>query len=126
MMLLDTCALLWLASGGGELSEAALERIDLSPTVCISAISGFEISLKYRKGKLELPVLPDEWFRGILEHHNISVISLDIDICIAANDLPPVHKYPCDRLIIATARFHRFPVVTGDLRFGEYDIEVIS
>ncbi|MEA1972786.1 MAG: type II toxin-antitoxin system VapC family toxin [Candidatus Cloacimonadota bacterium] len=126
MIMLDTCALLWLASGGGKLSEAALEQIDSVPAVCISAISAFEISLKYRQGKLELPVLPDEWFRVVLEHHDISVRSLDIDICIAANDLPPVHKDPCDRLIIATAKLHNFPVVTGDSRFEEYDIEVIS
>jgi len=126
MILLDTCGLLWLASGGGELSEAALEQIDLAPAVFISAISGFEISLKYRKGKLELPALPGEWFKAVLEHHNISVISLDIDICIAANGLPSVHKDPCDRLIIATAKLHNFPVVTGDSRFEEYDIEIIS
>nr|VFJ64665.1 MAG: PIN domain-containing protein [Candidatus Kentron sp. FW] len=49
MILLDTCALLWLASGGGKLSESALERIDLSSTVHISAISGFEVSMKYQK-----------------------------------------------------------------------------
>nr|VFJ66402.1 MAG: hypothetical protein BECKFW1821C_GA0114237_100955 [Candidatus Kentron sp. FW] len=42
MILPDTCALLWLASGGGKLSESALERIDLSSTVHISAISGLE------------------------------------------------------------------------------------
>ncbi len=126
MILLDTCALLWLASGGGKLSESSLEQIDLAPAVYISAISGFEISLKYRKGKLELPVLPDEWFGVVLEHHDISFISLDIGICIAANDLPPVHNDPCDRLIIATAKLHNFPVVTTDSRFEEYDIEVIS
>ncbi len=125
-MLLDTCALLWLANGGGDLSDAALERTDSSQVVCISAISAFEISLKYRQGKLGLPALPGEWFRVVLEHHNISVIPLDIDICIAANDLPPFHKDPCDRLIIATARLHRFPVVTGDTRFEEYGVEVIS
>ncbi len=117
---------MWLASGGGELSEAALEQIDLSPIVCISAISGFEISMKYRKGKLGLPVLPDEWFRVVLEYHNISVISLNINICIAANDLPPIHKDPCDRLIIATAQFYHFPVVTGDSKFEDYEIDVFS
>ncbi|MDM8554553.1 type II toxin-antitoxin system VapC family toxin [Desulfococcaceae bacterium HSG7] len=125
-MLLDTCALLWLASGGGELSEVALEQINISPIVCISAISGFEISLKYRKGKLELPALPDEWLRVVLEHHDISVISLDLDICVATNDLPFLHKDPCDRLIIATAKHHNFPIVTGDSVFEEYGIEIIS
>lgn len=125
-MLLDTCALLWLASGGGKLSDAALEQIDLSPAIHISAISGFEISIKYRKGKLELPVLPDEWFRVVLAHHDISVISLDLDICIAANNLPSIHKDPCDRFIIATAKLHRLPVITGDTRFQAYGIKVVS
>jgi PIN domain nuclease of toxin-antitoxin system len=59
-MLLDTCALLWLVSGGGQLSKTALKQIDASPMIYISAISGFEISLKYRQKKLELPVSPEE------------------------------------------------------------------
>ena len=125
-MLLDTCALLWIASGGGKLSEDALRKIETSPFVYISAISSFEISLKYRKGKLELPALPNEWFKVVLEHHNISVIPLNIDICITANDLPFIHKDPCDRFIIATAKKHNFPVVTGNSLFEEYGIELIS
>jgi len=125
-MILDTCAILWLAGGGGKLSEDALRKIETSPFVYISAISGFEISLKYKNGKLELPVSPNEWFSVILEHHNISVIPLNIDICIAANELPFIHKDPCDRFIIATAKKHNFPVVTGDSLFKEYGIEVIS
>lgn len=111
---------------GGELSENALKIIDEASTVCISAISAFEISLKFRKGKLELPITPGEWLKIVLKHHDISVISLDIDICVAANDLPIVHNDPCDRLIIATAKIHDFPVITGDSRFEEYNIEVIS
>ncbi len=59
-MLLDTCALLWLINGGDRLTQAVLERIDAAPVVSISAISGFEIGLKYRKGKLELPLTPEE------------------------------------------------------------------
>jgi len=45
-MILDTCAILWLAGGGGKLSEDTLSKIETSPLVCISGISGFEISLK--------------------------------------------------------------------------------
>jgi PIN domain nuclease of toxin-antitoxin system len=56
--MLDTCALLWLAQGGGELSEAALQRIEAAPVVYVSAISGFEIGIKVQKGKLELPARP--------------------------------------------------------------------
>ena len=93
--------------------------------VYISAISGFEISLKYKKGKLKLPASPDEWFRVILDYHDISVIPLSIDICIAANELPFIHKDPCDRFIIATAKHQNLHVVTGDSVFEKYGIEVI-
>ena len=54
--MLDTCALLWLAQGGGALSEAALRGIEAAPVVYVSAISGFEIGIKVQKDKLELPV----------------------------------------------------------------------
>ena len=58
-MLLDTCALLWLVEGGGQLSQSVIEQIDLSPYVYISASTGFEISLTHRNGKLKLPVPPE-------------------------------------------------------------------
>ena len=125
-MLLDTCALLWLVEGGGQLSVNARRLIDAAPAVHVSAITAFEISLKYRSGKLELPASTAEWFRSVVAHHNLNVCPLDAEICIAATELPAVHKDPCDRFIVATARLRHWPVVTGDPRFHDYGIEVIS
>lgn len=124
-MLLDTCALLWLVEGGGQLSQSVIKQIDLSPYVYISAITGFEISLKHKNEKLELPAPPDEWFRVIVEHHELSIISLDLEICITSTKLPPIHKDPCDRFIIATANLKNLPIVTSDERFKEYGVKVI-
>lgn len=67
-MILDTCALLWLAQGGGKLSASALKRIQAEPVVHVSAISGFEIGIKQRKGKLTLPATLDTWFAAIIDH----------------------------------------------------------
>jgi PIN domain nuclease of toxin-antitoxin system len=125
-MLLDTCALLWLAEGGGSLSAEALVRIDASPAVYVSAISAFELGLKCRSGKLHLPVPPAEWFQSISAHHAIAVIPLDWEICIAATELPPIHRDPCDRFIIATSKLRRLPVVTADPVFASYGIEVLA
>ncbi len=125
-MLLDTCALLWLAEGGKRLSEEARNRIEQAPVVYVSAISAFEIAAKCRSGKLRLPVSAAEWFQGATDHHNIAVLSLDWDICIEAVELPPVHKDLCDRFIIATAKKLGLPVATGDPTFSSYGIEVIS
>jgi len=125
-MLLDTCAFLWLAAGDEHLSPEALERIENAPIVYVSCISAFEIGLKCRSGKLRLPVPAAEWFESIVAHHNLSVLSLDWKVCIAATDLPPIHKDPCDRFIIATAKSRRLPVVTGDPVFASHGIEVVS
>lgn len=124
-MLLDTCALLWLAEGSDRMMQDTRERIVAAPTVHISAITGFEIGLKYRSGKLELPAIPSEWLRVVLDHHDIAVVPLDISICVGATELPLIHRDPCDRLIIATAKLRGWPIVTADQRFLAYDIGII-
>lgn len=125
-MLLDTCALLWLAEGGKHLSKEARDRIEDAPIVYVSAISAFEIAVKCRSGKLKLPVPPAEWFQAVVDHHSLAVQPLNWDVCMAAVELPPVHKDPCDRFIIATAKMRRLAVVTGDPIFRSYGIEVVS
>jgi len=55
-MLLDTCALLWLAGGGRHLSQEARDRIENAPVVYVLAISAFKIAVKCRSGKLKLPI----------------------------------------------------------------------
>jgi PIN domain nuclease of toxin-antitoxin system len=125
-VILDTCALLWLAQGGGALSAAALQRIDAAPVVYVSAISGFEIGIKVQKGKLHLPVPPADWFTAVLSHHHLDILVLNLDVCLRSTMLPPLHADPCDRMIIAAAQIYHLPVVTTDPRFAQYGIEVIS
>jgi PIN domain nuclease of toxin-antitoxin system len=125
-VILDTCALLWLAQGRGELSEVALQRIDAAPVVYVSAISGFEIGIKVQKGKLELPARPADWFAAVLAHHNLEVLPLDLEVCIRSTELPALHADPCDRMMIAAAQVHHMPVVTTDPIFAQYGIEIIS
>ncbi len=125
-MLLDTCALLWLAHDQTRICEDTLKRIDEAPVVFISAVTGFEIGLKQRAGKLQLPAPPREWLHEVLAHHRIEVIGLDLEICIKATELPPIHKDPCDRFIIATALENNMPVVTADPRFATYGVAVLS
>ena len=124
-MLLDTCALLWLAHDQTKISKETLESVDATPVVFIAAVSGFEIGLKYKAGKLQLPSPPQEWMMEILRHHRIDVIGLSLDICIRSAQLPPLHKDPIDRFIIATALTHELPVVTADQRFAAYGVKVL-
>ena len=112
-MILDTCALLWLASGSKKLSRSALKEINEAAAVYVSAISSFEIALKSARGKLKLPGPPEAWFEQVARHHGLAVLPLDFKICIAAAQLPPIHDDPCDRFIIATAKLNKLPVITA-------------
>jgi PIN domain nuclease of toxin-antitoxin system len=125
-MILDTCALLWLASGSREVSPTTLKAIDETVAVYVSAISGFEIALKVAKGKLTLPCPAPEWFAKVIGHHQLTVLPLGWEVCVAAAGLPPIHQDPCDRFIIATAKLNNLPVVTADGRFAEYGLTVLS
>ncbi len=125
MIVLDTCAVLWLAAGSPRLSEEVRRRIDEEPVVAISSISAFEIALKYRDGKLALPLPPREWWKRVLDHHRLDLLQLEPEILFTAVGLPPVHRDPADRFIIATAIIRDASVVTADARFSDYGVTVL-
>jgi PIN domain nuclease of toxin-antitoxin system len=125
-MMLDTCALLFLASGDRRLSSAARERLSKETARWFCAISSFEIALKYRQKKLELPFPPAQWLRKVSQRYALSELPVDSALCLAAVTLPNHHRDPFDRFIIAAARRLDVPVVTIDPRFQEYGIEVVS
>jgi PIN domain nuclease of toxin-antitoxin system len=125
-MILDTCALLWLASGEKKISRPTLKEINEASAVYVSAISGFEIAIKASRGKLKLPHTPQEWFEKVIEHHGLTVLPLELNICIAAAELPPIHNDPCDRFIIATAKLNELAVVTTDENFEKYGLTVLD
>ena len=125
-MLLDTCALIWLAMGGGRLSTKARQAIDEAAAVHVSSISAFEIAYASERGRLELPCDPERWYFEVLEKHSLTEVFLSGKIAIAATKLPMVHKDPCDRFIIATAQLEGLSVVTTDRKFRKYDIVIID
>ena len=124
-MILDTCALLWLAQGGGRLSASTLARIDAEPVVLVSAICGFEIGVKVAKGKLSLPARPSDWFETVVQHHHLRVLPVDLATAIRATELPSIHSDPVDRMVIAAAQLQSLTVVTSDRVFDRYDVETI-
>ena len=125
-MILDTCALIWLATGGKKLSRATLKEINNAPAVYVSAISGFEISLKTSAGRLELSHPVEVWFEQVIAHHGLTILPLGLDVCIAAAKLPPIHDDPFDRFIIAAAKLNDWVVVTADGRFEQYGVTVLT
>lgn len=123
--MLDTCGLIWLANGGGEISKKTLEFIQNADIVYVSAATALEIGCKAVLGKLELPMEADKWYSMALEIHDLVEIPVTGKIAIASASLPFIHKDPADRIIIATAMLNHLPVVTHDSRFEKYSVSVL-
>lgn len=126
-VLLDTCALLWMVGDPTRLSVRARAVLESTETdAYISAISGFEISIKHRKGKLELPLAPREWLAQAFAAYSLRELPITLDISALAPEVAVPHADPCDRMIIATAQLHGIPVMTSDHLISVCrDIEII-
>ena len=122
MYLLDTCVLLWLAGGArSSISPAVIRTIQENPeALFVSGISGLEIGLKAGSGKLSLPVDAATWFEQAVSHHGIHEIPVDGSLAARSTLLPPIHRDPCDRVIVATAIRHDLTVLTPDKLISSY------
>lgn len=121
MLLLDTCALLWLVGQQQSLSAAAKNAISkANGSIFISAISAFEIGVQQNKGLLMLPMPPENWFEQVIRLHGIDVLSIDYQTALHATQLPDLHRDPADRIIIATAIRHQLSIITPDKHIKSY------
>ena len=124
-IILDTCGLIWLVNGGGRLSKETLKRIQDADVVYVSAATALEIGCKAALGKLELPMEADKWYDKVIDVHDLVEVPVTGKIALLSASLPAVHRDPADRIIIATAKMKRLPVVTHDSRFEQYSVFVL-
>jgi PIN domain nuclease of toxin-antitoxin system len=118
-LLLDTCALLWLASGAEmtEKSRAALAERSLH----VSPISAWEIANLVRKSRLAITLPVASWFRQAANKMDAATPHLSVEILAGSCALPGIPPDdPADRIIIATAREADMTVVTRDRQILEY------
>lgn len=125
-VLLDTCALVWLAADAPELTGAARQTVESAEVVYVSTISAWEVALKTRRGTLGLPLPPLEWFDGVVERHRLDTVALSPEILVTSTELPEHHRDPADRFIIASALILGAPIITTDIRFHDYAVEVLA
>ena len=124
--LLDTHTFLWWITDNAELSPRAREVIgDGDNTLYVSAASGWEIAIKAKLGRLQLP---DNPARFVAEHMSLNAItSLPIQLSHALHvyTLPNHHRDPFDRMLVAQSQLEKLPIVTKDPQIGRYSVEVI-
>jgi PIN domain nuclease of toxin-antitoxin system len=117
-VLLDTCALLALARG--ELPGAAAAALRSAPEAHVSAVCPWEVAIKAASGRLRLREPPVQWFHGLVERYDLKEVPLDARTACAAAALPPIHRDPFDRVLVALAQAQTLTVLTSDEHIPRY------
>lgn len=124
-LLLDTCTFLWLIAGEPLSAAAAAAVQDPSHEVLLSAVSAWEIAVKYHAGRLPLPEPPERLIPTRRARRGIETLPLDEEAALHVLRLPLLHGDPFDRMLIAQAVAHGLAIVTPDPAIRQYPVRVI-
>ncbi len=119
-LLLDTQIALWALIGSSRLSEKARELILLpKATVYYSAATVWEIAIKHRLARVDMPVSGKE-AAGLFVEAGYEELAVTAAHAAATEDLPLHHSDPFDRLLVAQAHYEPVRLLTHDRQLLAY------
>ncbi len=126
-ILLDTQVFLWLKAEPERLSKTTLEQLsDEANEVLLSAASAWEIGIKCALGKLTLPGAPSIYVPRRMAQSKIAGLPITHPHALRAGELPPHHRDPFDRLLVAQAQIERLALLTADAQLHAYDVRTLT
>ena len=120
-LLLDTHVVLWWLADDPTLASEIKDRLDHEPDVYVSPAAVWEVATKQAIGKLAQPADLPERIRDSGFRH----LSITVEHAIAAGRLPPIHRDPFDRVLVAQARLEDLTLVTRDPNIQKYDVSLL-
>ncbi len=126
-LLVDTQCWLWMHSAPERL-PASVRRVlaSAASSLFLSSASIWEMAIKAGIGKLRLPLPLNEYVLTRLEQSRTDVLPIDHHHALRVAGLPPHHRDPFDRMLVAQAQVEDWPIVTTDPQLAAYDVEVIG
>ena len=123
-LLLDTHLLLWAAGEPQRLSSKARTLLlDPAHQPVFSAASLWEIGIKRGLGRADFDVDPRRLWRMLLVN-GYQELPITTEHTLAVGQLPPLHKDPFDRILVAQARVEGFQLLTADTIVAQYGTPV--
>lgn len=124
LIVIDTHILIWAMHDDSRLSARARELIDettVRSRILISAITPWEVAMLAEKGRIALGDDVGRWLAMALALPGLQLAPIEPQIAVDSVRLPgEFHPDPADRIIVATARFHRIPLLTADRAILSY------
>jgi PIN domain nuclease of toxin-antitoxin system len=123
-LLLDTHLLLWAASQPGRLSEMAHSLIsDIDNELLFSVASLWEVAIKRNLQRSDFTVDPRLLRSGLLDN-GYGEMSISGAHAVAVHGLPPIHKDPFDRILVAQSMVEGITLLTVDPIVAQYPAPV--
>jgi PIN domain nuclease of toxin-antitoxin system len=119
-LLLDTHLLLWAAAGAERLPAAARALMEVPENELIFSVASlWEIAIKSALNRPDFQVDARVLRRGLIDngYSELPILSAHV-LAIAA--LPPIHKDPFDRLLVAQASAEGIHLLTHDATLAQY------
>ena len=121
-LLLDSHVSLWWLDGNVALGAACRAQITTADVVFFSAVTPWELGIKRALGKLVMP----DGLVGALVDSGFVPMPITAQHAEFAPSLPPHHKDPFDRMLIAQAQLESLALVTADSAIEPYGIPLIN
>jgi PIN domain nuclease of toxin-antitoxin system len=119
-VLIDTHLLLWAAGEPDRLSAAARIMLeDPANQLLFSAASLWEVAIKRRLGREDFQVDARLLRRGLLDN-GYQELAITSEHAVAIDGLPPIHKDPFDRLLVAQSIVEGITLLTADSLVAQY------
>jgi PIN domain nuclease of toxin-antitoxin system len=123
-LLLDTHILLWGATEPERLSDSAVALIeDAGNDLLFSAASLWEIAIKTGRGRVDFRIDAEFVRQGLIDN-GYAELAVTGAHAAAVAGLPPIHKDPFDRMLVAQATVERLTLVTADPIVAKYPCSV--
>ena len=122
-LLLDTNIILWLAAGTLP-EKAAPYVLDDANILLFSPASIWEVVIKRGLNRADFVVDPIALYRGLADN-GYEELRITGEHALAVNLLPPLHKDPFDRILLAQAFSEGIPLMTADAALAQYPVNVI-
>ncbi|UCF99324.1 MAG: type II toxin-antitoxin system VapC family toxin [Spirochaetaceae bacterium] len=124
--LLDTCTLIWYFEGSESMPEGVRDQLtDPQNEVYMSDVSILEVVIKYMAGKFPLSAPPSRFLPTLAEKHMLAALPLLQEAIFRMESLPPLHRDPFDRLLIAQSLEHGLTLVTPDPKIRQYNLSTL-
>jgi len=125
-VLLDTHAFVWWNSDDPRLSRTARAVIqEPENEILLSAASAWEIAIKYARGRLPIPQPPARYVADRMRRHGFGPLAIEIAHGVQVGSLPPIHRDPFDRILVAQSQLENLPILTSDPTIARYGVSVI-